>query len=153
MKPIGPAEMELQAATIDWYARKDKVTRDFLRLVDARKVNVRDTKLDEAASRISKHWFTARSSKGRFAVAEAWCNNATVVAAKAKEANELRRREFKVQFLPTKFSTRWVGERQPVIIVPPGSLVDPYEILTALQTARFKGVKGYARPDGATPAN
>jgi hypothetical protein len=89
------------------------------------------------------HALWARTRDGAFMVSEAWCNNDSVRAAVAHQAKELIRRGWRVAVLPSRYSTRWTGNRQPVVLVPPFSNVDPDTLFAALKASDYRGKSAY----------
>lgn len=111
----------------------------FRRCAGARRSDFTES-LSKAVDRLSRHGFACRTADGLFGVAEVWCNNTGVIFDKRNVALELIRSGYRVAALPTAYSTRAVGQRQPYVIVPSGSNVDPQQIYAALVAANFKGV-------------
>jgi hypothetical protein len=115
--------------------------RQFLRAAGARRAFAHsDECLWRAVGFLSNHFFLGRTADGLFGVAEVWCNHSGVIESKQSDARELVAKGFRVGVLPTAFSTRKVGDRQPYIVVPPLSGVEPNMIYAALAAAGFKGV-------------
>jgi hypothetical protein len=89
----------------------------------------------------SRHGFALRLPEGLVIWYEAWCNFPAVRVAKRAEAQLLAQRGFRSAFLTTDFSTRCVGDRQPLLLAPPESDVDFDDIALRLNAAGFVGVK------------
>lgn len=132
----------MNATVIDWISAQKDARRRFLRAVSAREVTQMPSLLERGCAGFSRHRFAGRSRQGLFAIVEVWCDHPPVIAAMREVARERVANGYRVAFLPTRFSTRAAGMRQPLVIVPPGSDVDPREILDALLAANFAGVTG-----------
>jgi hypothetical protein len=129
----------MSAPVMDWFEQQADARRRFRKCASARRSDCTES-LSNAVARLSRHGFAGRTADGLFGVAEVWCNHAGVVDAKRMVALELIRNGNRIAVLPTAFSTRAVGQRQPYVIVPPGSNVDPRQIYAALVAAKFEGV-------------
>ena len=127
---------------IDWIAAQEAGRRRFLRAIGARAVTHTPILLQQGCAGLSRHRFTGRTRHGLFAIVEVWCDHAPAIAAMREVARERAAIGYRVAFLPTRFSTRAVGKRQPLVVVPPGSDLDPREIFAALIAANFVGVTG-----------
>lgn len=134
----------MSATATDWIPAQADARRRFLRAIGARAVTQPPQLLVRVALRLSRHGFVGRTRRGLFAIVETWCDNQGVMAAMRAAARELGEAGYRVAFLPTRLSTRAAGKRQPLVIVPPGSDVEPREILAALIAANFAGVTGPA---------
>ena len=85
--------------------------------------------------RISRHSFSLRLPQGLVIWYECWCDNESVIEAMRESASFLANEGFTVTFLKTCFSTRWVGKRQPLLVVPPKSTVDFDHVVERLKLA------------------
>ena len=92
---------------------------------------------------LSRHAFAGRTAEGRFYVAEAWCDNPAVIAAKVATAEQLCRQGYRIGALPTKMSTRDPRTRRPFVVVPPGSEVRPRVLFDRLLEAAYRGVDNF----------
>lgn len=130
------------AAVDAWYRQTEVAKREVLRTVGARLVCEHVEAVDRACMRFGRHWFVGRTKDGVFGFSETWCDSAGVIQDLAQVASELRRQGYRVAFLPTAMSTWCIGERRPVIVVPPGSNVDPRALAERLAKSGFQGVEG-----------
>ena len=130
-----------RAAVDDWYRRTAVAKREALRAVGARLVRDHIEVLDRACAKFLGRWFLGRTRDGVFGIGESWCDYASATQGMARIAFELRREGYRVAFLPTAQSTWCIGMRRPVIVVPPGSDVDPRAIAERLAEAGFQGVE------------
>lgn len=152
MSPIDPKRMvqieaEIQAQRA-WSARSDAARTVMLRLVGARRasepVAFQQDPRYSALGLLLDHSFCGRTPDGVFIIGETWCRGWDAGGSYFSIAREATTLGFKISLLPTSFSTRAAGERRPVVIVPPGSDVDPRAIYDALVAGSFKGVATYA---------
>lgn len=132
----------MSVTVIDWIAAQEEGRRRFLWAIGARAVTDMPILLEQGCAGLSRHRFAGRTRQGLIAIVEVWCNHPAVIAAMREVARERAAIGYCVAFLPTRFSTRAVGKRQPLLVVPPGSDVDPHEIFAALIAANFVGVTG-----------
>jgi hypothetical protein len=132
----------MSAPVMNWSERQADARSRFRRCAGARRSDFTES-LSKAVDRLSRHGFASRTADGLFGVAEVWCNNTGVIFDRRNMALELIRSGYRVAALPTAFSTRAVGQRQPYVIVPSGSNVDPRQIYAALVAAKFEGVSDH----------
>jgi hypothetical protein len=86
---------------------------------------------------LGRHYFGGRrSGEGRFVVFEVWAD----ILDLPERLFELIGNGWRVAVLDRRFSTRDKGRRRPVVLVPPGSRVDPRSFRTALEVAGFQGI-------------
>jgi hypothetical protein len=130
----------MSVPTMNRFERQVDARKRFLRTAGAREDNIsRAYSLPGVSgliATVSRHVWAGRTADGSFCVAEVWVQPFDV---RIEAMRSLRALGWRVAFLPTRFSTRAVGERQPVILVPPGSDVDPKAIHAALEAANFEG--------------
>lgn len=136
------------AAVDHWYRQTEVAKREFLRVVGARLVRDYIEMLDRACAKFLGRWFLGRTKDGVFGIGESWCDYASATQGMARIAFELRRQGYRVAFLPTAQSTWCIGERRPVIVVPPGSDVDPRALAERLAKSGFQGVEGPLHAEG-----
>lgn len=132
-----------------WRERCDAAVAGFLHFTGARRASMPTALLSDerysVAYHLIDHAFCGRTRNGLFIVSELWCT-AWQDGSYLSVARELVKVGFKVSSLPTLFSTRAMGLRQPTILIPPGSDVNPHDIYAALVAANFKGAPAYEPP-------
>jgi hypothetical protein len=130
----------MSAPTKDWFGRQVDARKRFMRAVGARidrgSLAYSLAPVNGLIATLSRHFWAGRTAAGSFCVSEVWASPFEVRIAAMRS---LRALGWRVALLPTRFSTRAVGERQPVVLVPPGSDVDPKVIHSALEAANFEG--------------
>lgn len=141
------AEIEAQHA---WGALRDAAVAEMLRLVGARRAPEPIAFQQDPRYRIVRalmdHTFCGRTRDGVFMISETWRRGWDAGGRYFPIAREATKLGFKIALLPTRCSTRWAGERRPIVIVPPGSNIDPRAIFDALIAGNFKGVPTYVPP-------
>ena len=135
----------------EWCARGTEAIAEFLRVTGAWAVATPAALLSADRYRVAyalmDHWFCGRTQSGLFIVSETWREGWHAGGWYHDIAKQLLRLSFRVAVLPSGFSTREAGIRQPAIIIPPNSDVDPYAIYQRLVNAHFKGAHSYEAPD------
>lgn len=121
--------------------------RHFARALGGRLTELPEYVYRRLGPRPSRHYFALRLPEGLLVWFECWCDHASVIEAKRQEAQLLAGQGFRVAFLHTTFSTRWAGERRPLLVAPPNSAVNfkrVAETLTALlsEPSRSSGGRG-----------
>ena len=109
--------------------------RRFMRCVGARSASTQGWQ-PPGLGNLGRHFFGGYTPSGKFIVVEMW---SPIFACRAKVLALLVASGWRVALLPTRFSTLAIGRRQPIVLVPPGSDVDPKMILAALEAANFEG--------------
>ena len=141
----------------EWRARCTEAIAEFLRMTSARAVATPAALLSADRYRVAyalmDHWFCGRTQSGLFIVSETWREGWQAGGWYHETAEQLLKLSFRVAVLPSRFSTREAGIRQPAIIVPPNSDVDPYAIYQRLAKAHFKGAPSYEAPDRISRAS
>lgn len=89
---------------------------------------------------VTRHKFYFRNHFGHLVWMEVWCNNSGVIAHVREKAKGLAQCGCDVLFLPTEMSIRSIGDRQPMLVRPPRSMVDLKQIAARLRSAGFEGV-------------
>jgi hypothetical protein len=149
LKGMAKIHAEIQAQR-EWSESSAAARAEIMRLVGARRapepVTIRACPRYGALGPLLDHSFCGRTSDGVFIIGETWCIGWGAGGSYFAIARQAVKLGFKISPLPTAFSTRWVGERRPVVIVPPGSDVEPQVIYAALVEGNFKGVHTYEPP-------
>ena len=93
----------------------------------------------------SKWWFYFRLPEGLVLWFECWCDHEGVIKAKKEEAELYVQKGFRAAFLDTQFSTRKVGDRRPLLLIPPNSKVEIAVIVQKLLEANYQGPTTYSK--------
>jgi hypothetical protein len=127
----------MSAKAYSWLERQVIAKRQFRRAIGARAARWPEIPIGP----LSGHGFASLTKKGLILIEEVWCDNSSVIENMRAKMRHLIKLGFRCAELPTQFSTRDIGRRRPVIIIPPGSDVDPQEIYEQPVAVNFKGVK------------
>jgi hypothetical protein len=118
---------------MDWQQRQADGRRQFLRAVGARAAAT----YGRQPTNLGRHYFGGqRVGEGRFFVIEVWANELDLT----EKIFRLAADGWRIAVLERRFSTRDRKRRRPIVLVPPGSRVNPRLFRTALEVAGFKGV-------------
>ncbi len=90
--------------------------RDFARALGGRNTQIPEYIAKQIGAWPSGRYFALRLPEGLLVWFECWCDHEGVIEAKRQEAERIASRGFRVAFLPTTFSTYWIGERRPLLV-------------------------------------
>jgi len=129
---MGPVER-------DEYCKKQVID-----ILGARRANTLPESVGRQMTALPSRWsFYFRLPEGLVLWFECWCNNEGVIKQKREEAKMYAQKGFRAAFLDTQFSTRKVGDRRPLILIPPNSKVDIAVIVQKLLEANYQGPTSY----------
>ena len=127
--------------TENWFDEQFAARRTIARNLGGRLTRLPERLHSEIGWMPSRHFFAVRLPEGLLVWIEVWCNTNAARQAKRDEARVLGQRGFRSAFLPTNFSTRCIGDRQPMLLAPLDSDVDFDQIAQRLVDANFVGVR------------
>jgi hypothetical protein len=120
--------------------------KQVIQILGARRANTLPESIGrQITTRLSKWYFYFRLPEGLVLWFECWCNHEGVINSKREEAKIYAQKGFRAAFLDTQFSTRKVGDRRPLILIPPNSKVDIAVIVQKLLEANYQGPTNYCK--------
>lgn len=120
--------------------------KQVIQILGARRAKILPEAIRRQITTSPSRWsFYFRLPEGLVLWFECWCNHEGVINSKREEAKMYAQKGFRAAFLDTQFSTRKIGDRRPLLLIPPNSKVDIAVIVQKLLEANYQGPTSYCK--------